>query len=353
MKNNIKKILTHVMLGAAMATTSFFAAFTAVSCSKQDEPTKVEESMQVSDAMLIGDAEENGISVMSTKLRSGDYGDYGVSATAESAYILSATILPSDAGNQELDWTITWVNPNSTWAKGKTVTDYVTVVPVTAGAKTATVSCFQAFGEQIKITVKSKGDYSKFANCMVDYAQRVENVQLNFGNVPINLGGVTTVKSELCPTETGPGGEVYAQIETSDVYTVAENFTKKVTLENVKSGSETVYFRLASGHPSAMAFSLPAGETNWYGEDIYYDFQHDICSWFIMAREGDLLVYNLPTGEIAEQFDGITESTMYSVKFEVAGKYNSFTYTSTVKCGGYTNATAVASVSLDYMSYVF
>ena len=353
MKNNIKKILTHVMLGLAMATTSFFAAFTAVSCSKQDEPTKVEESMQVSDAMLIGGAEENGISVMSTKLRSGDYGDYGVSATAESAYILSATVLPSDAGNQQLDWSIAWVNPNSAWAKGKTVTDYVTVVPVTLGAKTATVSCFQAFGEQIKITVKSKSDSSKFANCMVDYAQRVENVQLYFGNVPINLGGVTTVKYEISPTLTGPGGEVYAEIETSDVYTLAENFTKKVTLANAKNGSETVYFRLASGHPSAMAFSLPTGETNWYGEDIYYDFQHDIHNWFIMSRDGDLLVYNLPTGEIAEEFDGITESTMYAVQFEILGKYNSFTYTSTMQCGGYTNGTAVASVALDYMSYVF
>ena len=353
MKNNIKKILTHVMLGLAMATTSFVAAATAVSCSKQDESTKVEESMQVSDPMVIGSASENGVSVMSTKLRSGDYGDYGVSATAESAYILSATVLPSDAGNQQLDWSIAWVNPNSAWAKGKTVTDYVTVVPVTLGAKTATVSCFRAFGEQIKITVKSKSDSSKFANCMVDYAQRVENVQLYFGNVPINLGGVTTVKYEISPTLTGPGGEVYAEIETSDVYTLAENFTKKVTLANAKNGTETVYFRLASGHPSAMAFSLPTGETNWYGEDIYYDFQHDIHNWFIMSRDGDLLVYNLPTGEIAEEFDGIIESTMYAVQFEILGKYNSFTYTSTMQCGGYTNGTAVASVALDYMSYVF
>ena len=61
----------------------------------------------------------------------------------------------------------------------------------------------------------------------------------------------------------------------------------------------------------------------------------------------------IDASELAAEFDGITTPTMYAVQFEISGKYNSFTYTSTVKCGGYTNATAVASVSLDYMSYVF
>jgi hypothetical protein len=353
MKNNLKKILTCVMLGVVMVGTSLFAAFTAVSCSKKKEASVAEQTMQTSDPMVISGANENGVSVMKTMLRSGEYEDYGVAATAESAYVLTATVTPSDAGNQALDWSIAWVNANSAWAKGKTVTDYVTVIPATAGGRTATVSCLQAFGEQIKITVKSKADSSKFANCMVDYAQRVKGVDLYFGNIPVNLGGITTVKYELSPTLNGPGGEVYAEIETSDVYTIAENFTKQVTLTYVKDGTESVYFRLADGHPSGMDFTSQSLTTNWYGEDVYFDYQHDISKWFIMRREGDLLVKNLTTGEIAAQFDGITESTMYQINFDVVGKYNSFNYTSVVKCGGYTNGTAVASVSLDYMSYVF
>lgn len=349
----MRKFLALLLIGATVVGSSFLGAFAALSYFEKKEQTSVEETVQTSNPMVISGENGNGISLMKTMLTSGDYGEYGVSATAETAYTLTATVTPSDAGNQLLDWSIAWVNGNSTWAKGKTVTDYVTVVPVTSGGKTATVSCLQAFGEQIKITVKTKGDASKFANCMVDYAQRVQNVELYFGNVPINLGGITTVKYELSPTVSGPGGQIYANIETSDVYTIAETFSKKVTLGYVKDGTESIYFRLTNGHPSGMAFTEKLNTENWYGENVYYDYQHDICKWLIIRREGDISLKNLSTGEIAEQFDGITEETMYEINFDIVGKYNSFNYTSVVKCGGYTNGTAVASVALDYMSYVF
>ena len=133
-----------------------------------DEETPEEEG-----GMQIGEAEENGIKLMSAKIAAADYAEYGISPMAESAQQLTATITPANATNQKVDWAVEWVNPSSTWANGKTVTDYVTVTPTSDGALTANVECLQAFGEQVKVTVTSRQNTEASATATVDYAKRI------------------------------------------------------------------------------------------------------------------------------------------------------------------------------------
>lgn len=104
------------------------------------------------------------------------------SAEDEKTKVLTATVEPADAP-QEVDWAIAFVNPSSTWASGKTVTDYVTITPESDGSKTATVKCLQAFGEQIKVTVSARSDVSKNATCTVDY---LSSVNIDWSNEMIN-----------------------------------------------------------------------------------------------------------------------------------------------------------------------
>ncbi len=89
------------------------------------------------------------------------------------SYTLTATITPSNATNQSVDWSVAWNSASSTWASGKTVTDYVTVTPASDGALTATVTCKKAFGEKIKITVTSRDNSTYSANCVCDYSKKV------------------------------------------------------------------------------------------------------------------------------------------------------------------------------------
>ena len=123
--------------------------------------------------MIVGESEDNGVSLMSTKIAPADYEEYGISPMAESAQQLTATITPADATNKEVDWSVAWVNASSAWANGKTVTDYVTVTPTSDGALTANVECKQAFGEQVKVTVTSRQNKNASASATVDYAKRV------------------------------------------------------------------------------------------------------------------------------------------------------------------------------------
>lgn len=129
---------------------------------------------------LIGESVGNGVKVLSTKIATADYSVYGISPMAETAYQLTATITPFDATVKTVDWTIAFKNPSSSWATGKTVTDYVTVTPTADGSLTANVECLQAFGEQVKVTVTSRQNTEATASCTVDYAQKLESTFVTF-----------------------------------------------------------------------------------------------------------------------------------------------------------------------------
>ena len=127
---------------------------------------------------IITPQQSNGIKLMSATIAPEDYEEYGVAATAESAMTLTATITPANATNKKVDWSVAWVNASSTWATGKTVTDYVTVTTATDGALTATVSCLKAFGEQITVKVASRENATKAASCTVDYVKKFDEADI-------------------------------------------------------------------------------------------------------------------------------------------------------------------------------
>lgn len=127
---------------------------------------------------VIGAPVENGIKLMSAKIPVAEFAANGVSAQAETAYTLTATLDPADVIDKTVDWAVEFVNPSSSWATGKTVTDYVTVTPTADGALTANIECLQAFGEQIKVVVISRSNSEAKAECTVDYARRILDYRL-------------------------------------------------------------------------------------------------------------------------------------------------------------------------------
>ena len=133
----------------------------------------------------------NGVKLMSTKIAAADYAANGISPQAETAYTLTAAIEPESAADKTVDWSIAWENAESKWAKGKTVTDYVTVTPTSDGALTAISQCLQPFGEPMIITVRSRMNTEAAASCTVNFAARpsafaITNLGLfNAGAVPI------------------------------------------------------------------------------------------------------------------------------------------------------------------------
>ena len=194
------------------------------------------------DGFIIGESAGNGVEIKSTKIPAEQYAEYGVSALAESAYTLTATIEPADAVNKTVDWTVAFVNPSSAWASGKTVADYVTVTPESDGALTATVENLGAFGEQIKVTVTSRDNPEAFAECTVDYAKRIESASFSWRQIPGGFGDrefkpdATSVEQLLIFNVEGEENSAYLKIMqdeeiTHGVGTVSDSFTRTAILE--------------------------------------------------------------------------------------------------------------------------
>ncbi len=175
---------------------------------------------------VIEEGESNGIKLMSAKISPENYDEYGISPMAETAYQLTATITPDNATNKAVDWTIAFVNAESEWATGKTVTDYVTVTPTSDGALTANVECLQAFGEQVRVTVTSRDNTAVKANATVDYTEKLSAVKATFGSTVLTNGMTKSFDLDA----SGQPAEVWTFDYTTSAHTIADEYTTTVKI---------------------------------------------------------------------------------------------------------------------------
>lgn len=101
----------------------------------------------------------------------------------EGGITITASIIPASAFDKRVNWSVEWVDSTSDWAKGKTVTDYVTVTADTTDSRIATVNCSAPFGSQIKVVATSVANEQATANCLVDYYKKGEDMQMGIGAI--------------------------------------------------------------------------------------------------------------------------------------------------------------------------
>lgn len=242
---------------------------------KDAEETPVEENFG---GMLIGDSTGDGIAVTSIPIARANYAANDISPLAESAYTLTATITPDDASNKAVDWAVSFVNAESEWAAGKTVTDYVTVTPTADGALTANVECLEAFGEQVTVTVTSRDNAEATASCTVDYAKRMtdatvtltgDNALAGQPNVVVNSGSsVGIIRSSFVADNVGYNSSISP---TYSVGTVDDDFTESVVLRFHPSflsaftslGGASSMLSLMSSASFTATQSFPTGVSLW------------------------------------------------------------------------------------------
>lgn len=273
---------------------------------------------------------------------SGDDADYeGATLT------ITATVSPDNsADNTGLDWSMTFKNPSSAWATGKTLTDYMTLTPSgtdAAGSKKVSVKCLKPFGEQVVITATSQDNPEVTASCTADFAQRIESATLKFGDLNVNLGGDTNVKWELNPNGVGVGGATNVTTEKSDVYTLAEDFTYTVTLT-----SNNGFFQLDG---KTITFTDPGDVTSG---GITFDYaQFDTLHMMIIDRIDDFCFYEASVSELIPYFSEITDGYLFDVTLTFTGEHTEQVFSSVLKVNGYTNSSVISDVQFDNSGLVF
>lgn len=348
-------LLVLVIAGTAALVGVLSDGFTNWDKFKPDEEQTEQTEETANGGAVVGGSTENGVSLMSARIATSDYADYGVSALAETAYALTATVLPdNEAENTGIDWSVAWANAESEWASGKTVTDYVTITPqgdTAALSKKATVECLQEFAEQIIITATSVDNGEASATCTVDYAQKIENITLKFGEMNVNLGGETSVTWEVNPNGTGMGGAVTVDYALSDVYTVADTFDYTVTLDDddwdfkYKFGGQVVPVYGTIDNPDitdgSMVFDNAMLSTykltyHWMSQDVNVFEQY-------------------PATNLTNMQSAISNGTtdLFGVTVTVTGTYGELSQRSLLVLGSVTNTSPITDVTLDEDSVIF
>lgn len=343
--------LLSLVLGIVIGAGSFGIA------SNINKPAKVpEQAIILPDygGAVIGEAQENGIQMMKTAIPVEEYAAYGVSEQAEKAYTITATVKPDDATNKKVNWSLAFANAESTWAKGKNLSDYVTVTASGTTNSTAVLTCKQAFGEQILLTATSDDDSTKSAVCTVDYAQKVTNASLSFGSLTLENNGTLSPKFQIAADMTGSGGKA-ALNYTSDVYTIADTFTVSydIDYEDIsKAGAMKGDYSFKD--ISALSEAI---ENN---DDVFFDLSFFALIGTQVKITGlamPIIIGNNTTPysdttlmedflAAYQGFDGDIGGDI-TITATITGKYSSFTYTGTIAFDDYVNGTSIESVNLD------
>ena len=183
MVNKLTKFLSYfltLILGIAIGAGVYGIADNLPSTKLDDEFISTE---QPGGLILPEETAGNGIKLVSAAIPVEQNEDYGVSAintVKPKPYRLTATYEPDSASEILMDWSVNFKNPSSSWASGKTVTDYVTVTPTADGALTADVQCLKDFGEQIIVKVANRSNPEIYATATCDYVARISSVTLEF-----------------------------------------------------------------------------------------------------------------------------------------------------------------------------
>lgn len=311
--NKIKNIIMVVAIILCLALAGGWIAQTLVRTQRETAYTTVDETAAGMQLELPN--AKTGVSFQSARIVSEDYAEYGISAQAETAYTLNATITPSNAVNKNLKWELNFANPSSSWAAGKKPTDYVTM---TVSGTQATLSCKKAFGEPIFVTATSTANTSKSATCRLNYKQKLSGVSVTLGNLVFlpyygmhdYVNGMLLAECRVYPTftETVPA-DYEIQLTASEIYTVpATEFNVRV--EVIPTDALISALGKAGYTPALPEFIINA-DTDKTGElENYFD-----KGWAESIVGGELTTRTL--NKLAADMKSMDTITAYTVEIFV------------------------------------
>lgn len=293
--------------------------------------------------LSVGNIESNGITLLSATAYSAEA---SATALSEASVTLKATVGPEDATNKILEWTVAFADPTSSWASGKTVTDYVKVTP-SGDTLSATVECIAPFSAQIVVTVTSEANPDASASCTVDYAKKVTDVGLNVGTYEFQSGETLFVPFEVGTDVQGAGGTVDLGFSTSAAFTVDDSFT----LTGCEVGN--VMYEYLGGIVTIYGFHLENVISD--GGELRFDRDFLYESGACFDGGGTIIQLNNLTTTDLEGFlmpiidGGIT----FDITLTFTGTNSTYTYTTSLGFSEITNNSTVNSVTLDESGVLF
>ena len=210
---------------------------------------------------------------------------------------LTATILPADAPDKTVTWSVEW--GDGAELASKAVTDYVAITPDSSNGLKATVVCKKAFrGNVIIVKVKTK-DGGYIATCSVTFEGKPQDIKVNNGSTAkCNYLGTNTYSVALENVFEDVGDDFYnditvktiywggtyyggtyntaskswsnlqtrniADLQNSSTYISATYANKVLTVSNTKSLVESAYTSFSGGSSGGILEGYVKSDVNMY-----------------------------------------------------------------------------------------
>lgn len=98
------------------------------------------------------------------------------SVSAANGITIRATVLPENADNKSVDWSVAWAEDSA--LKNENVSDYLTVVPASDGSTTAVITCLKAFRDNTIVITVTTRDGGFTADCFVSFIGKPASISL-------------------------------------------------------------------------------------------------------------------------------------------------------------------------------
>ena len=214
---------------------------------------------------------------------------------------LTAVVLPDDAPNKAVDWTIKWSDDAP--LKDKNISEYITVTPASDGALTATVTCKKSFRGSVAYIIVTTREGKYEATC-----------QITFDGIPSSL---TVDTSSLTS---------HSIFGLSNSYAVKVGTTSlAVDLTNVFGDVGESYFNnitvtvTAVGSIKVDNYSVGRGGSSWAGKESTKTLESIGADKFITASISgkQLVIEGKKTVEsYYESVNGTSGGNFYTNKYK-------------------------------------
>ena len=117
----------------------------------------------------------------------------GTTSTARAEVRIEAYVVPENANNREVDFSVAW--GEDAQRSAEPVTDYVTVTPESDGSRVATVACIKGFGDDIILITVTTRDGGFQATCTVTFEGAPSSLKFMYNDTEYSSSSEITVQA--------------------------------------------------------------------------------------------------------------------------------------------------------------